>query len=145
MAFEPIGPIVDRIMHDIMVGRSTSLTLELPAPPSANRWWRRAGNRMHLSHEAEDYKADVAKRLGWLGGATAPKFPTEALTVVMVWRRDRKSGDLDKRLGVLLDALQGSVYYSDAQIVQLWARRCDEHPELAPGTVRVEICATDSV
>lgn len=146
MDFEHIGPIVERVMDRIVATMSVRapepVLLELPAPPSANRWWRRAGNRMHLSHEAEDYKADVARRLNVHG---APHFPTERLTLVMVWRRDRKAGDLDKRLGVLLDALQGSVYASDAQIVQLWARRCDDHPELAPGTVRVEVCATDAV
>lgn len=103
---------------------------------------------MHLSHEARDYKADVATRAGVNG---KPIFPDEPLTVVVVWRRTRKAGDLDKRLGVLLDALQSwtdskglrhpGVYENDAQIVQIWARRCDEHPELAPGTVRVEVSA----
>ena len=90
---------------------------------------------MHLSREAKDYKADVATRAG------AVTFTTEPVGVIVVWRRDRKAGDLDKRLGVLLDALQGVVYASDAQVVQIWARRCDEHPELEPGTVRVEVCA----
>lgn len=104
---------------------------------------------MHLSHEARDYKADVALRAGVKG---APIFPDQPLTIVVVWRRARKSGDLDKRLGVLLDALQSwtdkkglrhpGVYENDSQIVQIWARRCDEHPELAPGTVRVEVGVT---
>lgn len=127
--------------------------LELAAPPSSNRWWRRAGHRMHLSHEAEDYKKFVAWKLRGMGVANgAPVFPTEQLSVVIVWRRDRKSGDLDKRLGVILDALQETtidgvhlpgLYASDAQVVQIWARRCDEHPQLAPGTIRVEVCAND--
>lgn len=120
---------------------SNSVLLELPECPSANRWWRRAGSHMHLSHEAKAYKADVAQRLGVNG---APVFPTEALTVIVVWRRQRKSGDLDKRLGVLLDSLQGSVYQTDAQIVQIWARRCDDHPIVAAGMMHVEVFANQS-
>ena len=129
---------------------SEPVILELTAPPSANRWWRRAGNRMHLSHEAQEYKQSVAWKLRTMGIANgAPVFPTERLSVVVVWRRDRKAGDLDKRLGVILDALQQTtiggvhlpgLYASDAQVEQIWARRCDEHPELAPGTIRVEVC-----
>ncbi len=126
----------------------TPLVLVLPAPPSANRWWRRHGTTIHLSNEAKDYKADAAQRAG-VNGATL--FPTEFLSVIVVWHRDRKSGDLDKRLGVLLDALQErkqkvgppipGVYASDAQIVQIWARRCDEHPEIPKGFVKVEVSA----
>lgn len=125
------------------------VALVLPEPPSANVWWRRHGSVMHLSHDARDYKADVALRAGVNG---KPIFPDQPLTIVIVWRRARKSGDLDKRLGVLLDALQSwtdtkglrhpGVYENDAQIVQIWARRCDEHPDLAPGMVRVEVSAT---
>lgn len=113
------------------------VVLELPEPPSANRWWRRHGSVMHLSREAKQYKADVATR----GQLAAPAFSEGPVSVVIVWRRDRKAGDLDKRLGVLLDALQGVVYANDSQVVQIWARRCDEHPTLQPGTVRVEISA----
>ena len=130
-----------------MPGRDP-LVLTLPAPPSANRWWRRHGTTIHLSNEARDYKADAARRAG-VNGATL--FPDEMLSVVVVWHRDRKSGDLDKRLGVLLDALQArkqrdaptipGVYASDAQIVQLWARRCDEHSQIPKGHIRVTVSA----
>ena len=114
---------------------------------------------MHLSHEAREYKRDVFQRAGVNG---APIFPSGDVSVVVVWRRTLKSGDLDKRLGVLLDALQSirqrvpdhtaknasktrlevvapGVYDSDAQVAMIWARRCDEHEQLEPGTVRVEV------
>lgn len=134
--------------------------LTLPEPPSANRWWRIAGNALHLSHAATDYKADVARRAGVTG---APLFPTEPLSVVIVWHRDRLAGDLDKRVGILLDAMQSikkrvpdpkavgrrktrdvmlapGVYDDDNQVVQIWARRCDAHPTIPKGFVQVEIC-----
>lgn len=117
-------------------GDERTIVLVLPEPPSANRWWRRHGATMHLSREAKDYKSAVALRARC---PEKPVFETEPVSVVIVWRRDRKAGDLDKRLGVLLDALQGVVYANDSQVVQIWARRCDEHPELKPGTVRVEV------
>ena len=127
-------------------GRQGMLVLICPEPPSANRWWRRHGTTIHLSNEAKAYKADVAQRAG-VNGATL--FPTELLSVIVVWHRSRKSGDLDKRLGVLLDGLQErqqknappipGVYASDAQIVQIWARRCDEHSEIPKGHVKVEV------
>lgn len=138
------------------------MILVLPEPPSANVWWRKWRNRMVLSNEARAYKADAFQRAGVNG---APLFPSEDVTVVMVWRRTLKAGDLDKRLGVLLDALQSlskrvpdptatgktktrrvvlapGVYDNDGQVAMIWARRCDEHDSLEPGTVRVEVSAT---
>lgn len=115
---------------------------------------------MHLSHEARAYKADAFQRAGVNG---APIFPTGDVSVVIVWRRTMKAGDLDKRLGVLLDALQSirkrvpdhtapgktrlavvapGVYDSDAQVAMIFARRCDAHEQLEPGTVRVEVSQT---
>lgn len=100
------------------------ICLTLAAPPSANRWWRRAGNRMHLSKEARKYKEDVAEICTKLGVRPHQKDTTVALRVD--WYRERKSGDLDKRLGVLLDALQGSAYVSDSQVVRIEAERHED-------------------
>lgn len=124
----------------------TVTTLMLPEPPSANRWWRRAGSRVHLSKDAKAYKALVAAHVK---GETM--FPTGDISVNIVWHRGMKSGDLDKRIGVLLDAMQSTtingapmpgVYANDNQIVQIWARRCDEHPTVPKGHVLVEVSAT---
>lgn len=97
------------------------------------------GKIMHLSREAKAYKEAVALRLN-----RTVLFPTEPVSVVVVWRRARKAGDLDKRLGVLIDALQGSLYADDSQIIQIWARRCDEHAQLGPGQVRVTVSPAES-
>lgn len=99
-----------------------SVRLTLPEPPSANRWWRNVNGRMVTSREAREYK-DLVARKRWGLGVTFRKPDTVSVTVV--WRRSRKAGDLDKRLGVLLDALQGFVYESDSQVVAIHAARYD--------------------
>jgi Holliday junction resolvase RusA-like endonuclease len=96
-----------------------ALTFTLPVPPSANRWWRKWKNRMVLSDEAREYKSLVrmAYRRAELQGA---------VTVSIAWYRERRSGDLDKRLGVCLDALQGVAYATDAQITRIIASRFED-------------------
>lgn len=42
------------------------------------------------------------------------------------WYRARRSGDLDNRMKVLWDALQGVAYDNDSQIVEIHARRYDD-------------------
>lgn len=103
------------------------MTLRLPEPPSANRWWRSitVGGRARvvLSSEARAYKTLVSTALTAFRVHPAPADAT--IRVTIDWRRSRRAGDLDKRLGVVLDALQGTVYVSDAQVTELHARRHD--------------------
>jgi crossover junction endodeoxyribonuclease RusA len=95
----------------------------LDQPPSANRWWRNVRGRMVLSREAREYKAMVATLAQM---SRAKPFPLGTpVRFQMHWHRGRKSGDLDKRLGVLLDALQGVAYENDSQIVEIAATRDD--------------------
>lgn len=94
------------------------IELELPEPPSANRWWRKFRGRMVLSKEAREYKAMVKN-------AVPQQMIEGPVRLAVVWERKRKSGDLDKRLGVLLDAFQGVLYSNDGNIVRLEADRVD--------------------
>lgn len=73
---------------------------------------------MHLSNEARRYKAALA--------AMRRQMLDGPVMVTLDWYRSRKAGDLDKRIGVLLDALQGVAYHNDSQIVELRARRYDD-------------------
>lgn len=111
-----------------------SSTLTLPDPPSANRWWRmvviKGSPRMLLSKEARDYKARIAQ----LGGNRAITHGPVKLSID--WYRERRAGDLDKRIGVLLDALQGVLYTNDAQIIELVARRFED-----PANPRIVVTA----
>lgn len=103
------------------------MKLTLPEPPSANRWWRRAGKRMHLSNAARKYK----ENLDTIRGLAVHVGP---IRVTLAWYRSRKSGDLDKRIGVCLDALQGVLFDNDAQIVELCASRHED-----PKNPRIEV------
>lgn len=98
------------------------MRLTLHEPPSANRWWRNVNGRMVTSRQARLYKA-AAGLSAICQGIREPITGPVSLTVT--WYRGRASGDLDKRLGVLLDALQGVCYENDSQIVELHAHRSD--------------------
>lgn len=111
------------------------MKLILHEPPSANRWWRNFNGRMVTSKEARDYKASAALSALAQGFRTPLDGP---VSLTVTWFRGRKSGDLDKRLGVLLDALQGVCYANDAQIVEIHAHRSDATPKMP----RVEVTIT---
>ena len=92
---------------------------ELPYPPSANRYWRVWRGRPVMSSEARAYKAQVAALLRDRQPETGPV----ALEVEVI--RPAKRGDLDNSLKVLLDALKGTVFEDDQQVVELHAWRLD--------------------
>lgn len=100
-------------------GAGGALTFTLPEPPSANRWWRKWRGRMVLSEEARRYKTLVrfTHRRQEIRGNVA---------VSITWFRGRKAGDLDKRIPIVLDALQGVAYATDAQITHITAARFDD-------------------
>jgi len=89
---------------------------------------------MVTSREARDYKHLVAVHLLGKSWNKIPKPIDVAISIE--WMRDRAAGDLDKRLGVLLDALQGLAYDSDSQITYIRAIRLDVG---GGGCVRVEV------
>lgn len=106
---------------------SRTLTLELPEPPSANRYYRRAGTHLHRSAEANAYRERVlaeylrtAKRMG----AVFPK-PCE-VAVTYRWYRSAKRGDLDNRLKIIGDSLNGLAWDDDSQVVRILAERYDD-------------------
>ena len=97
------------------------MTLDLPEPPSSNRYWRHARGRTYLSLEA------VAYRLKVLAACKKAKVRPLSGPVIVTyhWYRGRATGDLDNRGKQLLDALQGHAYTNDSQIVELHAYRHD--------------------
>lgn len=101
---------------------SNQIRLTLPYPPSANRYWRTFRNRTVLSAEAKQYKKEV----GWIVGTRGIE-PLEGNVVVHLWvYRPRRSGDLDNRIKVALDSLNGIAYHDDKQIVEIHAYRLDD-------------------
>ena len=97
------------------------MTLDLPEPPSANRFWRHAKGRTYLSEDALIYRVKVmaACRKAKVRPLAGP------VAVTFHWYRGRKSGDLDNRWKQIGDALQGHAYEDDAQIVELHFYRHD--------------------
>lgn len=123
--------------------------LTVPLPPSWNAAFRvtatptkkrrRNGERVwvgrvHLSQEAEDYRRLVDAKLrreGWPGPFNRAQMLRVSGLIVM----ERAGCDLDDRLKILFDSLQGHVYENDEQIAELgrWQRIVD------PKNARVEL------
>lgn len=92
---------------------------------------RGGGHHMHLSAVAVAYMNAVEM---FVGGAWRPisgerRWPIfkarEQVALEIKWFRCYAAGDLDKRLGILLDALQGTLYAKDSQVVEIHAFRLD--------------------
>jgi crossover junction endodeoxyribonuclease RusA len=98
------------------------LTLVLPYPPSANRYWRNYRGTTVTSAEARSYKLEVAYVARQAG---IEKLSGPVALYIDIYR-PRRSGDLDNRLKVLIDALQGVAYDDDDQVVEIHARRLDD-------------------
>lgn len=119
------------------------IRLTLPYCPPANRYWRNYRGRMVVAEAAREYKATVKE--------LAAEAGIEPIAGdVCVWLdvyRPRKSGDLDGRIKILLDSLNGIAYEDDKQITGIIARRFDvEKPKkrkkgdpIDPGRVEVVI------
>ena len=104
--------------------------LVLPYPPSANRYWRTFRGRAVVSAEARAYKADVK-----LKGCIPFVGP---VALIARFYRPQRSGDLDNRLKVLCDALNGHAWDDDSQVVEIHAYR---HDDKARPRVEVEVRA----
>lgn len=117
-----------------------SITLVLPMPPSANRYWRRVMPKGHtrpmtiLSEDARAYKSEVARIAYGLGIRSVlkgrvgvayrliPQRPKDwqkkARKDPEGWADSIRCIDLDNSLKVLMDALNGIVIEDDK-----WARK----------------------
>ena len=113
----------------------------LPEPPSANKYLRQHGPVTYKTREAKAYCELVAVLTAQFRSNGEPSFPTGDLFVSVIWHRGRKAGDLGERTKVLYDALQGSIYADDKQIVHDERWRCDAHEVIPKGHVRVEVRA----
>ena len=104
----------------VAAAKSQRQTVTLPAPPSANRYWRNVKGRMVKSKEARAYAGNIWTMMA--GRFTAANYP---VAVEIRWARRKRMGDLDNRLKVVLDALRGRAWLDDKQIEELHAYRTD--------------------
>lgn len=113
------------------------MRLEIPYPPSANRYWRHVGRNVVVSSEARKYR----ERVRWLALSQLGRAkPLEGdVTVAVTVFRPAKRGDLDNCLKVLLDALRGVAYLDDSQVARLHASRYEDRAN-PRAVVLVEPC-----
>lgn len=98
------------------------MTHQFPLPPSSNRYWRMVKGRMLVSSEAKDYKTTV----GMLARcARVPQLTGPVAVTVHVYR-ERKAGDLDNFLKVLIDAMEGTFFRNDSQVREIHATLADD-------------------
>lgn len=102
------------------------LRLELPETPPANRMWRNWRGRTVLSATAKAYRAQVKACYLRQVGTLCCRYPSGDVRVIVAWHRSARRGDLDGRLKLLLDALNGLAYRDDRQIGELVAERQDD-------------------
>lgn len=117
---------------------SRIISLKLPNPPSANRYWRHNRGVTHLSQEALVYREMV----GWevVKNNIEPFIEKVPLVFTAVFYGLRENRDLDNCLKQTLDSLSHHCYADDNQIVEIHLRRRDS-PKVKQkdGYVMVEI------
>ena len=106
------------------------IELTLPLPPSANRYYRRVGNRTLLSADARKYRD--ACRLAAVAQYGGDLVEDRVRVRIDVYRDLR--GDLMNHEKQLMDALEGAVIADDKQV---WDCRLVRH--LDRENPRVEI------
>ncbi len=92
-------------------------TIELPYPPSVNRYYRHVGFRTLISREGRAYRTAVCAILRRAG--VQPMAGTLAVGLDL-YPPDGRRRDCDNVLKALLDALQhGGAYGDDSQVKKL--------------------------
>ncbi|MBJ9695738.1 RusA family crossover junction endodeoxyribonuclease [Burkholderia cenocepacia] len=121
------------------------LTLVLPYPPSANRYWRtRVVKNIAMTYVSTEAKA-FKEQVGWVCRAAGVREPITGRVAIAYtlyphrpqdWQtRQRKHGaawddtvqciDLDNAQKVLLDALKGIAFEDDAWVRRITAERAE--------------------
>lgn len=98
------------------------MQLILPLPPSANRYYRNVRGVMVKSAEARAYRIAVGRAML----EKEVEILSGALSVTLRVFRARKSGDLDNRIKIALDSLNGVCWHDDKQVEEIHAYRFDD-------------------
>lgn len=119
---------------------SNQVELELPWPPSNNRYYRHVASKTLLSAEGRDYRGVVSKIVGAARARRAWTCPLDVR--IAAFPPDRRRRDLDNVLKATLDALQYSgVFEDDGQVDALSIYRAER---IAGGSLTVRVLALDA-
>ncbi|MBQ0032988.1 MAG: RusA family crossover junction endodeoxyribonuclease [bacterium] len=87
--------------------------VELPWPPSLNRYYRVFRNRILISRDGRKYRMMVVSRMGGLNR----KLTGDVSVEIDLYPPDRRRRDIDNPLKCLLDSMtHAGVYEDDSQI-----------------------------
>jgi len=99
------------------------IRLELPFPPSVNRYWRHVGSRVLISKEGREYRQLVVELMK---SKKIKKHDGELIVDIRLVPADRRRRDVDNSLKALLDAMQaGGAYDDDSQIIRLTVEKVE--------------------
>jgi Holliday junction resolvase RusA-like endonuclease len=99
------------------------IRLELPFPPSVNRYWRHVGSRVLISREGREYRQLVIELMR---ARKVKKHDGELIVDIRLVPADRRRRDVDNSLKALLDAMQaGGAYDDDSQIIRLTVEKVE--------------------
>ena len=122
-----------------------SITIKLPFPPTANKYWQVARNRVIKTKRARNYQLSVhgiiltvnkSRKLGaW---RREQEGKTLALSMAVHYPvKPGPDGDIDNLSKILVDSLQGCVFDNDRQLRHIQISK--EKAEGKEGSVRVTI------
>ena len=109
-----------------MEGTGIVTTLNLPYPPSANRYWRHLSRgpmagRTLLSAQAREYRIEVAAECQARG---LLRREDEVQVTIVLTAPDRRRRDIDNPVKPLLDALtHAGAWLDDSQVARLVVER----------------------
>lgn len=113
------------------------MKVTLPYPPSGNRMWRLFRGRAVKSAKVVTYNRLVAQAFRCtLGPRCVPIQGPVAVRLEI--HRPMRRGDLDNRVKVLLDAMEGLAFVDDEQVAHLEARRFEATRQTARVEVEIE-------
>jgi crossover junction endodeoxyribonuclease RusA len=103
-----------------------SVSVQIPWPPSANRYWRKYRGRMVVSEEARKYIDDITiLALTW----QIKTFKTRLSLKIAAYPPDRRVRDIDNILKIAIDSLQhAGIYEDDSQIDRIYIERGISNP-----------------
>lgn len=109
------------------------LRLQLPFPPSVNRYWRHVGSRVLVSREGREFRQLVTTMMK---AQKVKKHKGDLIVDIRLIPVDRRRRDIDNSLKALLDAMQsGGAYDDDSQITRLTVEKLEPERDAARSEV----------